>query len=286
LRRTFVPIQQAQQFEVNSRKVEGITLKQVRAFFDKHIPTLGVLILVLFALGVFRHYWGDPAKAQTVGALFGFFAAAILIGVTWEYVRVNQQSLALQRAQWEQQNKVVLVFGVRRYRGKARIWIANIGKTDFLISQLRVRRKNGEEINRNERRVVASGSRQGLALPEELWAGNPLLSTFDIRLRYESQHDSGVTPTHAFTLLVGNGSAVIKIRRGIDDTWWVTCPQCKAIGGSMMTENLENFDAAAERQKIMESELRVTCPDHSSQWSDSVEQMRERRENRPALEED
>jgi hypothetical protein len=48
----------------------------------------------------------------------------------------------------------------------------------------------------------------------------------------------------------------------------------------MITENLENFDAASERQKVMKSELKASCPDHFSQWADSVEQMRERRKDK------
>jgi hypothetical protein len=253
-------------------------MNRARTFLSKHAPTLGVLVLVLCALGFFQHYWGDPANAQTVGALFSFFAAAILVGVTWEYVRINQKILSLQQAQWEQQNRVVLRFGVKLYHGRPQLWVANLGKTDFLISELKVRMKYNEKIIRNERRVVASGSRRTLALPEKLWAGIALISAFDVQLRYESQHDSGVSPAQAFTL-IGTDSKVIKVRRGIDDTWFVECPKCRQIGGSMMTENLENFDAALERQRVMESELNVTCPDHSSQWSDAVEQMRERHKN-------
>ena len=191
-------------------------MKSARAFLDKHTPTLVVLALVACALAFFKHYWGDPARAQTVGALFGFFAAAILVGVTWEYVRINQKSLSLQQAQWEQQNRVVLRFGIRRYLGKAQLWVANLGKTDFLISELLIRMKYDRKIIRNERRIVASGSRETLALPKELWADASLLSTFDIQLRYESQHDSGVSPARAFTLLVETNVGVIKILRGID----------------------------------------------------------------------
>jgi hypothetical protein len=102
---------------------------------------------------------------------------------------------------------------------------------------------------------------------------------FDVQLRYESQHDSGVSAARAFTLVVTN-SEVMKVRRGIDDTWFVNCPKCGQVGGSMITENLENFDVALERQRVMESELSVTCPEHASQWADSVEQIRERRKNK------
>jgi hypothetical protein len=253
-------------------------MNRARAFLNKHAPTIGVLALVICALGFFWHYRGDPAKAQTVGALFSFFAAAILVGVTWEYVRINQKSLSLQQAQWDQQNRVVLRFGIKLYHERPQLWVANIGKTDFLVTELQVRMKYDEKITRNERRIVGSGSRETLALPEKLWAGIAIISAFDVRLRYESQHDSGITPARAFTL-IGTDSKVIKVRRGIDDTWWVTCPKCGQVGGSMITENLENFDAALERQRIMESELNVTCPDHSSQWSDTVEQMRERHKN-------
>jgi hypothetical protein len=254
-------------------------MNRARAILNKHAPTLAALALVLCALGFFWPYRDDPAKAQTVGALFSFFAAAILVGVTWEYVRINQKILSLQQAQWEDQNRVVIRFGIRRNRGRAQLWVANLGKTDFLISQLQVRRKYNEKKIVNQRRVVASGSRSILALPKELWAEISLISAFDVQLHYESQRDSGVTPARAFTLVIGQNSEVLKVLRGIEDTWFVACPKCKDVAGSMITENLEDFDAALERQQVMESELNVTCPDHSSQWSDTVEQIRERRKN-------
>jgi len=78
--------------------------------------------------------------------------------------------------------------------------------------------------------------------------------------------------------VVGTNSTVLKIRRGIEGTWWVNCPKCGKIEGSMITDNLENFDAAEGRQQVMESEFKATCPKHESRWADSVEQIRERRE--------
>lgn len=254
-------------------------MKKVRAFLDKHVPTLVVLALVILALAFLQHYWSDPAKAQTIGALFSFIASAILVGVTWEYVRINQKSFSLQQAQWEQQNRVVLRFGVRRYRGRAQVWVANIGRIDFLISELRVRLKNGEKIVKNERRIVGSGSRRTFSLPDKLWSNIPLLSTFDVQLRYESQHESGHSAVRAFTIFIATNSEVLKVLRGIEDIWPVNCPKCGHFGGGMVTESLDNFDDALERELVMKSELQATCPEHSSQWSESVEHLRERRKN-------
>jgi len=255
-------------------------MNRARSFLIKHLPTLSVVGLVIVAAGFFWYYRSDAVKAQAVGALFSFFAAAILVGVTWEYVRINQKSLALQQAQWEQQNRVVLRFGVRRYHGGAQVWVANIGKIDFLILELRVRLKSGETIVKNERRIVRSGARQTLSLPDRLWRENPLISAFDVQLRFDSQNESGLSSARAFTLLVGTNAAVIRVRRGLDDdTWFVNCPKCGKIAGSMITENLDNFDAAFARRREMDSELKVSCPEHWSQWNDSVEQVRARREN-------
>jgi hypothetical protein len=114
-----------------------------------------------------------------------------------------------------------------------------------------------------------------------LWAGVTLQSAFDIQLRYESQHDSGLSQSRAFTLLVTNAK-VVKIRRGIEGTWWVNCPKCDERCAPMITEGLENFDSAAKRESALLSELKATCPRHESQWSDSVEQIRERREQKKA----
>lgn len=251
--------------------------KTIIQFARTNVPTLVVVALVVIALIVFAHYWNDYSKAQSVGGFLSFAAAAILIGVTWEYVRINQKALSLQQMQWEQQNRVVVRFGIKRYQGKAQLWVANIGRTDFLIVQLLVRPKREKEIVKSERRVVSSGSRQTLALPESLWKGQALTSAFDVRVRYESQHEVGVSPAKAFTLLIGTDSVVLKVKKGIDDTWLMSCPKCKHLAGAMITEGLENLDEASIRQKIMEAELTTSCPDHYSQWMDSVEQIRQRR---------
>ena len=224
-------------------------MKRALEFGKRHTPTSVVIVLVGIAGAFFKHYWNDPAKAQSAGGFLAFVAAAILIGVTWEYVRINQKALSLQQLQWEQQNRVVLRFGIKRYQGRAQLWVANIGKTDFLISELIVRMKDGDRIVRKERRVVASGSRETLGLPEKLWTAKALLSPFDVQLRYESQHDSGLSQARAFTLLIGLSSDVIKVRRGIDDTWFSSCPKCQEAAGAMITEGLENLDEAALRQQ-------------------------------------
>jgi hypothetical protein len=56
----------------------------------------------------------------------------------------------------------------------------------------------------------------------------------------------------------------------------------------MITQGLGNFDQARERELTTESELKVTCPNHQSQWGDSVEQVRETRKQNPpdVIEED
>jgi hypothetical protein len=72
-------------------------LERTKVFLNNHSPTLVVLVLVICALVFFEHYWDDPARMQAVGALFGFFTAAILVGVTWEYVKINQKSLSLRK---------------------------------------------------------------------------------------------------------------------------------------------------------------------------------------------
>ncbi len=251
-------------------------MKSAREFLAKHgLPALVVLGLVACALAFFTHYWANPAKTQAVGALFGFLAAAILIGVTWEYVRINQKNLALLQLQWEQQNRVVLRFGVKRYKGKAQLWVANLGKTDFLVSELLVRMKYNQKIAKNERRVVKSRSRETRSLPEKLWEGNALLLAFDVRLRYESQNDSGLTEARAFTLSTDLHSQVYKVRRGIDGLWGVKCPMCGVSGMEMITDGLGNFDDAAKRQQTMESDLRASCPDHRSQWMETVQHIRD-----------
>jgi hypothetical protein len=249
-------------------------------FAKRHTPSLVVIILVSVAAVFFEHYWSDPAKAQSAGGFLAFVAAAILIGVTWEYVRINQRALSLQQLQWEQQNKVILRFGIKRSEGKAKVWVANLGRTDCLITKMRIRVRGENPNVINQRRMARAGSRPVISLPDYLWTKSHLISAFDIQLSYESQHDCGTTVARAFTLVVA-GSDVIKVIKGIDDStsWLINCPKCKELA-AMIVDGLTNFDEAADRQRVMESELSTTCPQHQSQWADSLEQLRSRRAER------
>jgi hypothetical protein len=63
---------------------------------------LGILLLIT--------YWAEPQKSQTVAAFLSFIATAILLSVTWLYVRTTQAQLNLMREQWEEGRKPRITF--------------------------------------------------------------------------------------------------------------------------------------------------------------------------------
>lgn len=248
-------------------------MKQIFAIARHQWP---VAFLVGLALWFFHHYWHAPMEAQSIAGLFSFLAAAILISVTVEYVRTNQENLALLREQWEEQNKLGLRFGLKKLRnGGARVWIANVGLRQFMVTKARIRQRGGKTTVLHKHMIVRPSSVRGFNLPDEIWKPVSLMLDLEVSLEYEWQGKVNVSEGKAYNLVIAIGQTrIIRIRQGIDELYSATCAKCKDFATPMRTDGVANFDALQKREKAMELELAASCPNHSSQWALTVETQR------------
>jgi len=231
---------------------------------ERHWP---ILALICIALVFFLRFWREPAEAQSIAGLFSFLAAALLIAVTWEYVRTNQETLALMEAQWQEQNKLGLRFGLMRRNDGARVWIANVGLRQFMITKAVIRRRGEKNSVLYKHMIVGPGTVRGFYLPKEIWSSASIMLDVEVSLEYEWQGQVSTTEGKTYQLIIAIGHPrIIRITKGVHGLHSVTCPKCKEFLQMMRTDSLANFHEAEKREKEMESEFAATCPSHASKW--------------------
>jgi hypothetical protein len=230
-----------------------------------------LLIFAIAAVSLFWHYRYDPLRAQTIGALFGFLTSLLLVWVTWEYVRTNQANLNLLQKQWEEQNRIVVQFGLRKSERKPRVWVSNLGLCNFMITKLIVRMPGEAPVYVNKHQSVRAGHVRGFFLPDHIW-NKRLIRDLDIAILCVSNGEPVHTPSKMFSLLIDNDQ-VIKVYKGFRSSWYTNCPKCRE-SVPMRTDGLVNFDEAQLRNKEIDRNLEASCPNHISQWILTVEIQR------------
>lgn len=260
-------------------------MKSIGAFFKRAgLPVL--LILLVAASGyAFYLYWSDPRQLQNIGVLASFAIAAVLAAVTWQYAHATEQTLELFREQWKSQQCVHIRFGMKVQDGRARVWVRNLGTSQFMVTKAVF--TNGDLKTKNVylHMVVAPSAKAGFFVPDELWEHYKLFGDINLTLYYESatQGTASASKAYNFEISMGHPKKVRKIYKGIK-RWYAECPKCKLKGEtfnrSMDTTGLENFAQAMARQKIVESEFETTCPAHQSAWEVTTELMHEHHRNR------
>src|SRR5690348_5417729 len=105
-------------------------------------------------------YWHDSSKTSVIGALFGFVTTALLVGITFEYVRLNQRSVKFLQLQWKRQNELEIWFGVLARTDTAKIWVANLGMPNVLVTKAVIRSTEGKPITVFKNMIVVSGKKR------------------------------------------------------------------------------------------------------------------------------
>jgi hypothetical protein len=216
-----------------------------------------------------------------VGFLNGFgtvvqaIAAVAIAVLTWSLVRINARyakttsdALKLSQEQLDRQQRVYAEFGLLAEGGNPMIWVANLGSSSFLVSAIKIRRiQKLEPETAKINSIVPAGESKRLDLPSSLYDAYPTQSfaAFDVCLVCVSSGETRDTKWRAFTLYESSGHRVTAIKAGIHDLWPLECPKCKTFDMMcMVTDGLQNFDEALERQKFAQQELATSCPNHSS----------------------
>ncbi|SRR5579872_1797546 len=244
----------------------------LKGFLKRFGVWLFLLVLTAGAVGISVVYWADPHKPAAVGALFGFITTALLVGITFEYVRMNQRSLRLLRLQWKRQNETEIKFGVTAYHDTARVWVGNIGLPTIIVTKVVVRGLEGKPITVHKNIIVSHGQKRRFYLPVNVWEGVSLMKNIEVTLHYESS-STEAEQAKVYTLYVDDGK-VYRVRRGLRALWEVGCPKCNKFHGiCMVTDGITSFAQGEARQKEMETEVVASCPQHASQWMLTIEHV-------------
>lgn len=249
----------------------------VRLIDHYGLLALLVLVVVVTLLGFYRH-WTDLQQLQALSSLA---ITVLLAAITWQYVRTTQKTLDFYRDQWQLDHQFRLRFGMKISNGKPWIRIANPGGVRFMVTKAVFTERSNKPHTLNTYTVLSPGETGGFYVPRVLYENEQHNADIDVTLHYEYSGRPEETVSRAFRIEMLHGK-VYGIKAGVHGIWQVNCPKCRKLGGWMLLDGLENLQSATSRETEMKEELSATCPNHQSQWADTVEQIRER--NRVELE--
>lgn len=233
-----------------------------QGWLQRYWLAVSLALFMLLAVVLFLQYRDDPARPA---ALLGFLAAMLLLAVTAEYVRTNQQSLRLLREHLRRQDELGIKFSVRPSHGRARLLVANIGAPSAIVTRVVARAQQRKPLTLHKHLIVRSGERRGFYLPDVLWS-HALQLHLEVTLYYESALQRS-RQARAYTLFITTEGQVHRVVSGLRSLWPVTCPNCGAHADLYMrTDDLDNFDDAFARQERMRFHLSQGCPKHDSPW--------------------
>lgn len=218
-------------------------------------------LFMLLAVALFIQYWNEPYKPA---ALLGFLASVLLVAVTAEYVRANQQSLKLLRQMSRRQSEMGVRFSLRACQGRARVRVTNIGVPNVIVTRAVIRTPEKKPYVLSKHLIVRSGDRQGFYLPDQVWSG-ALQVHLEVTLHCEAVGQRSVE-ARAYTLFMTSEGKVHQVQKGLLSLWRVSCPACGREGLCMRTDGLANFADAFARQERLKFHLRESCPRHDSAW--------------------
>jgi hypothetical protein len=234
---------------------------------------LALGLVVTSAIGLFVAYWNKTDRLAALASLFGFIVTALLVGITIEYVRTNQSTLRLLKAQWKAQNEVQIKFGLRAHGDVAQVWVLNYGMANVVFTKLVVQLPGKKRTTLYKNAVIPTGQKKRYDLPHRDWGKLDGEQDVQATIFCESTTEK-FEQTKVYTLSLTERSQVYKVRKGLHGLWAVGCPKCEKLAGVfMVTDGLKTFDEANQRQKEMEAEVVATCPQHASKWMLTMEHV-------------
>lgn len=239
-----------------------------------------LFVVILAFCYVFHLYWHHPEQLQAAGVVASFAIAAVLTAITWQYAYTTGQSLELLRVQWKAQQEIHIRFGVKIQDGRARVWVRNLGISNFMVTKAIIENDDGHSKTLYKHMIVQPERRSGFFIPDVLWERHNIFCDLNITLFYESAAQPEISLSKAYNVLLGvsGRSKIIHVYRGIR-SWYVHCPKCKSSGEEFNklidTRGLANFAQAREREKQAEKEFEASHPEHQSQWDATIESVRE-----------
>lgn len=235
-------------------------------WFNRNWAFLTLVLVVAAAIFLFVTYWSDTNRLAALGSLFGFIVAALLVGITIEYVRTNQSTLKLLKTQWKAQNEIEVKFGLRARNEAAQVWVLNYGLPNVVVTKLRVEMPDKKPVTIYKNMIVSSGKKKIFDLPHRQWEKIEAQQNLQLTLFCESTTQQW-EQAKVYTMSLTDRFGVYKIKKGLRGVWPVGCPKCdKFLGICMVTDGLKSFDEADQRETEMQAEVAASCPEHDSKW--------------------
>ena len=226
------------------------------------------------SIGFFISFWNDSNRLASLGSLFGFIIAALLVAITIVYVHTNQKTLELLQEQWEFQNEIRVKFGLRARNGEPQVWILNYGSRDVVVTKILIEMPENRPHTLYKNVVIRAGEKKRYNLPHREWGRLVMQQHVQVRLFSESAKQK-IEEARAYTLFLTERSEVYKVTRGLHGLYGINCPKCgKFEFMAMITDGLTTFTEAEQRQKEMESEVSASCPTHASRWMLTMEHVK------------
>jgi hypothetical protein len=129
-----------------------------------------VLLVVASIAAGYSFYldWRNPQQLQNIGVIASFVIAGLLAGVTWQYVLVTEQTLELYREQWAAERQIHIRFGLKMKDGRARVWVRNLGTSNFMIKRILVQAPQSRPRSRNMHMLVTADRRAEFFVADEV----------------------------------------------------------------------------------------------------------------------
>jgi hypothetical protein len=181
----------------------------------KHFwPYLTLVTILLVGVGFFVAFWNDGNRLASLGSLFGFVLAALLVWITILYVHTNQQTLELMREQWSFQNEVRVKFGLRERGNVPQLWIVNYGQRDIVLTKVVIEMPDHKPRTEFKNVVVRAGEKKRYSLPHRGWGRLEMQQHVQVRVFCESAMQQ-FEDAKAYTLYLTERNEVYKVRVGL-----------------------------------------------------------------------
>jgi hypothetical protein len=216
-------------------------------------------------------------------------ATILLLYVTFEYLLVTrdnldvtQENLKVLKSQIQRQQQVVLHFDFACRTRTLWLRVSNLGISNFLVRTVHFRKPDKTEFIHEIYKIVQTGKIEEVQMPSELYKDEGMDVDLEVTLEYLGQDGEGKTAPKCFNVSLDFHDLPIEVSEELSDAWYTHCPKCKAPCQTNVY-GLKTFEAAEARRARLTEQLRVSCPNHNSEWLLTVEDVRAHNEERKNL---
>jgi hypothetical protein len=200
-------------------------------------------------------------------------ATVVLLYITFEYLLTTRDSLDLLRSEARRRETILPYFDLALKDRDVSLRVSNLGLSNFLLQTVDVRKPDKADLHYDMHRVVESGKTERILFPESLLKSESLSVDLEIAFQYVGLEGANKVGPKCFSISLDLNDRPYAIMEGLDDTWWVQCPKCRAPAGTNI-QGITTFEAAEDRRRKLTEDLSNSCPDHTGEFLLTVEDVR------------